>query len=106
MLIILVYQTLSGKRPFDEWYRKLKEQKVRLLIRKRVNRLAVGHIGDCKALKEGVFELRIDYGPGYRLYFAQEGQELILLLLGGDKSTQEQDICKAKEYYNDYRART
>ena len=103
---ILNYQTSEGKQPFDDWYNTLKETKTRLIIRKRINRLALGNFGDCKTLKDGLFEVRIDYGPGYRLYFAQEGQQIILLLSGGDKSTQEVDIQKAKEYYDDYKSRT
>lgn len=99
---IVVYQDVSGRSPYDEWYNSLKDKQAKLVILKRINRLAYGNLGDCNALKDGVFELRLHYGPGYRIYFAQEEQQIILLLLGGDKSSQKQDIQKAKEYYHDY----
>lgn len=102
--ILLTYQTADGHRPFDDWYLELKDPKTRLVIRKRINRLALGNLGDCKALQDGIFKLRIDYGPGFRLYFAQADQQIVLLQLGGDKSTQVQDIRKAKDYYDDYKA--
>lgn len=103
---VRTYQSSDGKCPFDEWYLRLKDTKTRLVIRKRINRLVLGNFGDSKSLKDRLFELRIDYGPGYRLYFTQEDQEIILLLLGGDKSTQTADIERAKEYYDDYKSRT
>jgi putative addiction module killer protein len=62
-------------------------------------------LGDSKSVGEGVTELRVDYGPGYRVYFAREGQTLVILLCGGDKRTQEKDIQRAKQYWNDYKQR-
>jgi len=64
-----------------------------------------GNLGDCKSVGDGVFELRVDYGPGYRMYFAQKGQTLVILLCGGDKRAQEKDIQRAKQYWHDYKLR-
>lgn len=74
-------------------------------IAMRINRLKSGNFGDCKPLDEGVWELRIDWGSGYRIYYAQAGQVLMLLLLGGDKRKQTTDIKQAKEYWKDYKKR-
>jgi putative addiction module killer protein len=65
----------------------------------------LGNIGDSPSVGDGVFELRVDYGPGYRIYFGHEGKRIILLLLGGDKTTQERDIVQAKKFLNDYKRR-
>jgi putative addiction module killer protein len=72
----------------------------------RIDRLALGNFGDCKALREGVSELRIDWGPGYRLYFGRLGRESVLLLCGGDKRKQSADIERAIDYLKDYKERT
>jgi len=102
---VLLYKTNKGSQPYADWFKKLKDVKTKAIILKRIERLILGNLGDCKALKEGIHELRIDYGPGFRVYFAQEGEDIILLIAGGDKSTQTQDIEKAKEYYHDHTAR-
>lgn len=102
---IFIYQTSDGTSPFDEWYQSLKDTKTKLIIRKRLNRLILGNPGDCRSLRDSLFELRIDYGPGYRIYFYQEDDHIVVLLSGGDKSSQKSDIKKAKEYLDDYKAR-
>ena len=71
----------------------------------RLDRIKLGNLGDYRSVAQGVFELRIDYGPGYRVYFGQVGLTIVLLLCGGDKSTQQQDIGKAQEYWRDYERR-
>ena len=81
---------------FDKWLKKLKDQNVKARIAARIQRLAFGNPGDAKPVGEGVSELRIDYGPGYRIYCLQRGKALIVLLCGGDKSTQAADIATAK----------
>jgi putative addiction module killer protein len=81
----------------------LKDAKGRAVIRVRLNRLAQGNLGDCKPVGNGLHELRIDFGPGYRIYFAEDGPSLILLV-GGDKNSQARDIREAKEYWRDYNA--
>lgn len=82
---------------FDQWLRKLKDRQGRLRILSRIDRLARGNPGDVKAVGQGVLEPRLTYGPGYRIYYAQRGNRLILLLCGGDKSTQQSDITKAHQ---------
>ncbi|MDZ8109844.1 MAG: type II toxin-antitoxin system RelE/ParE family toxin [Nostoc sp. DedQUE12a] len=99
------YLTVDGKNIFDEWLDSLRDTRTKAKIRARLDRVEDGNLGDFKPIGEGVFELRIDYGPGYRIYFGQEGITVIILLCGGDKSTQEQDIVKAQEYWKDYRSR-
>jgi putative addiction module killer protein len=71
----------------------------------RLDRVSMGNLGDCHGVGEGVQELRIDYGPGYRVYLAQESARIVLLVCGGDKSTQTKDIETAKRYWNEYRRR-
>jgi putative addiction module killer protein len=99
------YLTADGRNPFYEWFYSLRDRRAKAKIRARLDRVEEGNLGDCKSVGEGVFELRIDYGSGYRIYFGQEGLTIILLLCGGDKSTQAQDIRRAREYWEDYRSR-
>lgn len=80
---------------FAAWLRDLRDRRARARIQVRIDRLSLGNPGDAKPVGEGVSELRIDYGPGYRVYFVRRGQTLIVLLAGGDKSTQAQDIKTA-----------
>lgn len=81
---------------FSDWLGSLRDRQARARIVTRLARLADGNFGDHKSVKDGVFELRIDYGPGYRVYLFQRGKELVILLCGGDKRTQDADIAKAK----------
>lgn len=99
------YLTVDGKNIFDEWLDSLRDRKAKAKIRARLDRVEDGNLGDCKSVGEGVFELRIDYGAGYRIYFGQEDITIIILLCGGDKSTHKQDVDKAQEYWKDYRSR-
>lgn len=100
------YQTSVGEQPFVEWLKGLTDRQARTRIEARLARVVVGNIGDVEAVGEGVMELRIDWGPGYRVYFARLGQVIILLLCGGDKRTQQKDIKRAKAYLEDYKARS
>ena len=100
------YQTQAGEQPFVEWLRSLKDRQARTRIEARIARVAVGNFGDTEPVGEGVLELRIDWGPGYRVYLARLGQVVVLLLCGGDKRTQQKDIDRAKAYFEDYQART
>ena len=81
---------------FDRWLADLRDKRAVARILARLDRLAVGNPGDVKPVGEGISEMRIDYGPGYRVYFRQRGLLLIILLCGGDKSTQDRDIARAK----------
>jgi putative addiction module killer protein len=82
---------------FSLWLQSLRDSQTRARIAMRVRRLAFGNFGDVKPVGEGISELRLDFGPGYRVYFVQRGQVLIVLLCGGDKSTQDRDIAGAKK---------
>jgi putative addiction module killer protein len=99
---VRTYETIDGKVPFNEWLKSLGDRKGRAVIRTRISRLQLGLFGDAKSVGEGVNELRISFGPGYRVYYALEGKSVILLLCGGDKSTQDKDIKLAKGYWDDY----
>ena len=102
---VLVYRTREGRLPFDEWLRELGDQNAVARVLARIGRIRQGNMGDCKPVGEGVSELRVDYGPGYRVYFGQKGQTMVILLCGGDKRTQDQDIRQAQEYWNDHQQR-
>lgn len=87
---------LKQTEVFRKWRTKLKDERVRGLIASRLDRLAFGNAGDVKPIGHGLSELRIDYGPGYRVYFQRRGNTIIVLLCGGDKRTQDRDIQTAK----------
>ena len=87
------------------WLNRLRDLKAQQRIDARLARVALGNFGDCKTVGNGVLELRIDYGPGYRVYFGRDGSEVVILLSGGDKSTQPKDIATAKDYWADYKSR-
>ena len=98
------YVTPDGRIPFDEWFYALRNAKAKIIINKRLNRVSLGNLGDYRSVGEGVCELKIDFGSGYRIYFGQIGTTIVLLLCGGDKSTQDQDIRRAINYWTDYRS--
>ncbi|HQL80465.1 MAG TPA: type II toxin-antitoxin system RelE/ParE family toxin [Verrucomicrobiota bacterium] len=102
---VLVYRTREGRLPFDEWLRDLGDANAVARVLARLGRVRRGSLGDCKPVGEGVSELRVDYGPGYRVYFGQKGQTLVILLCGGNKRTQDRDIRLAQQYWNDYQQR-
>jgi putative addiction module killer protein len=103
---ILHYTTTDGRDVFQTWLDSLRDQVAKARILVRLNRLAAGNIGDCKPVGDGVHELRIHHGPGYRIYFSYAGRELVVLLNGGDKQQQAADISKAKKYCADFRRRS
>jgi putative addiction module killer protein len=100
------YVAASGKRPFAEWLYSLSDRNAAARVQIRLDRLRLGNFGDARSLGNGLSELRIDIGPGYRVYFMVEGRSVVMLLCGGDKSTQQKDIRRAREYLTDYRRRT
>jgi putative addiction module killer protein len=87
---------LKQTETFRKWRLRLKDHRARAIIASRLDRLAQGHVGDVKTIGEGISELRIHYGPGYRVYFRKQGNTIVILLCGGDKSTQTKDIEAAK----------
>ena len=106
MVEIRQYTTASGKNVFATWLESLKDSQAQARIAARLDRLGVGNFGDCQPVGQGVSELRIDYGPGYRVYHAMLGRTCVLLLCGGDKRRQSADIVRAIEYLKDYKRRS
>jgi putative addiction module killer protein len=100
---IKLLETDEGKVPFKEWYDSLKDKVTKVKIRRRLDRIELGNFGDTESLGEGVYELRIHFGAGYRVYFARVGNLVVVLLGGGDKSTQQSDITKAKQIWKRYK---
>jgi len=99
------YLTSDEKDPFLEWRSKLRDTKAKIAIDRRINRIELGNFGDHKFCRDGIWELRIDVGPGYRVYYAIVGSQIILLLCGGDKRTQNSDITRACEHWQDWQRR-
>ncbi len=97
-----IYETVDGKSPFKTWLRGLRDQHAIQRLRARLARLRLGNYGDSRTVGEGVVELRIHFGPGYRVYLGRDGDEVVILLIGGDKGTQDRDISKAKSYWKNY----
>jgi putative addiction module killer protein len=102
---LIIYETETGDEPFVFWLESLRDRKAKAIIQKRLDRVSLGNFGDCKSVGDGVHELRIDYGPGYRIYFAQAGLLIVLLLCGGEKNTQAQDILLAKQFWGIFQQR-
>jgi putative addiction module killer protein len=100
-----IYEKDGGKAPFVEWLESLADARARALIKVRLDRVRLGNLGDCKALRGGLFEFRVDYGPGYRVYFGKAGERVVVLLCGGGKKSQASDISIARRYWADYRSR-
>lgn len=105
MFELIVYQQDRGQRPFDKWFTSLRDKKAQARILQRLGRVQFGNLGDCKPVGEGIIELRIDVGAGYRIYCARHGDALVLLLCGGDKSSQSKDIERAKQFWADWKWR-
>lgn len=103
VLEVLRYEDDSGHTPLTEWLRRLRDKAGRAQIEIRLNRLADGNFGRCDPVGEGVLELKIDFGPGYRVYFARVGQAVVVLLCGGDKRSQDLDIKRAKIFWADWK---
>ena len=99
---VIVYADESGREPFTQWLYGLRDVVGRRRILARLSRLAQGNLGDCSPVGEGVSELRMFFGSGYRVYFGEQGRYLVVLLSGGDKSSQSEDIEQAKAYWKEY----
>lgn len=100
---ILRYRQPDGSVPFDEWIGQLADRKAKAQIAARIHRSSGGNFGDHVSVGEGVFEMRIHTGPGYRVYFARHGAIMIVLLCGGDKRSQSKDILLAKQYWRSWK---
>ena len=100
------YLTADGHDPVQDWMDAVRDMRARVAILRRLERMKVGNFGDHKFCRDGVWELRIDTGPGYRVYYAQAGETLVLLLCGGDKRSQRSDIERAATYWQDWEWRT
>ena len=99
------YLAATGEDPYSAWLMALTDRHARARVAVRIGRMASGNLGDVKPVGEGVWEARIDWGPGYRVYYAQAGKRLILLLCGGDKRKQQADIEVAQQYWADWQHR-
>lgn len=106
MIEVRHYVTRAGKDVFDDWLSHLPDARTQAKVATRINRLAAGNFGDCRPLRHGLCELRIDWGPGYRVYYVTLGRVCVLLLCGGDKRKQSTDIDRALGYLKDYKERT
>ena len=102
---VIVYRDAAGVEPFSDWLHGLRDPRTRRRILQRLFRLESGNFGDCKSVGEGVSELRFFFGPGYRVYFGKEGDTLIILLGGGTKKRQQNDIDEAKMLWREYKRR-
>lgn len=105
MIEIRKYRDVRGRIPFDDWLTAQQDRRAKSRILARLRRVTLGNMGDWKPLGEGVCELRIPEGKGYRVYFARQGDTVMLLLCGGDNRDQARDIARAKAYWREYRER-
>ena len=100
------YRTASGREPFTEWVESIRDQRTQDRILARIESIeSGGNFGDCTPIRgsRGVFELRFRFGPGYRIYFGEVDNTIVLLLCGGDKSSQSRDIARAKDFWREYK---
>lgn len=102
-LEISYYVALNGRSPFRDWFESLRDFNAQAIIHSQIDRLSLGNFGKCKVLRPGLFELRINYGPGYRIYFGRTGSKIILLLCGGNKSTQTKDVANAYRHWKKFK---
>ncbi len=100
---VIYYKKEGGVVPFLQWLYSIKDGVTKARIRIRIDRVAAGDLGDYHPVGEGVNELRLNYGPGYRIYFGFDGQKIIVILCGGDKGSQNKDIRLAKKYWKNYK---
>ena len=102
---VRIYETKERKRPYSEWLAELKDTQGRAVIRTRIGRVRNGNFGNCEPVGEGILELKIDFGPQFLPDRNKHDIDLVLLLCGGDKGSQDRDIKKAQEYWADYKRR-
>lgn len=104
LIKILIYSTSAHKEPYSDWEDSL-DKTTQAVVKNRLDRVRLGNFGDSKMIKDGggIWELRIDCGPGYRIYFGKKASVIVVLLTGGDKKSQIRDIAKAKQYWLKYK---
>lgn len=105
MIEVRIYTDEQQRAPFEQWLQDLKDRTARAKIRARLERVKAGSFGDCKPLRDGVQELRVDHGPGYRVFLSRQGPVVVLLLCGSDKGDQDRAIRQAIEYLTDWKQR-
>jgi len=98
-----IYRDKNGKMPLVEWLEAIKDIIIKARIKNRIARMELGNFGDCKLIKAGVYELRLHFGSGYRVYFGKISNIVVLLLCGGDKSSQTKNINQAVEFWEDFK---
>ena len=99
------YQIPNGPEPFTRWFLSIRDTSIRRRIQARLTSVRTGNLGDHRSVGGGVWELRLDFGPGYRIYYGEVDNTVVLLLCGGDKSSQRRDIERAKNYWKEYKER-
>jgi putative addiction module killer protein len=102
---ITLYQIPNSNEPFTEWFRSIRDTRVKERIQARLTSVKAGNLGDYKFVGDGVWELRLDFGTGYRIYYGEVDKTIVLLLCGGGKSLQQRDIERAKNYWTEYKER-
>ena len=105
MINLVRYQQTNGDEPFSDWLNGVRDKIAQARIRIRLRQVEAGNFGDCESVGEGVSELRMHVGAGYRVYFGRHGQTVVVLLCGGDKRTQTNDIKRAKLFWADWKGR-
>jgi putative addiction module killer protein len=105
MIELEIYETINGRRPYEHWLQRVRDKMAVIRIFKRLRNVQLGNFGDHSPVGEGVLELRVHVGAGYRVYCARHGQRLVVLLCGGDKGSQAADIKSAQEYWADWKRR-
>jgi putative addiction module killer protein len=105
MIELRRYQLEDQSTPVTDWLGGLRDTRARAQIEVRLRRISTGNFGNCKSVGEGVSELKVDIGTGYRVYFGKHGQALVILLCGGDKGSQQSDIARAKVYWTEWKRR-
>jgi len=99
---VRIYALPDGRIPYLDWFAKLRDRRAQQRIQARIARVRLGNFGQTRSVGGGVQELKIDYGPGYRIYFGRDGECVVILLCGGDKGTQDEDIKEAQNYWKKY----
>src|SRR5437762_11640419 len=100
---VRLYRRRDGRVPYLDWFEALRDERAKQTVQSRIARIRLGNFGEVRSVGEGVQELKIDYGPGYRIYFAHDGPRVVIILCGGDKRTQNADIRAAKTYWSAYK---